>query len=266
MIRERATGFPGVPTIFAIMLRLKDIEQYKFNSLRYITNTAAALPLSHIKKIKELFPKVKLYSMYGLTECNRVSYLPPDEIDRKPTSIGKGMPNEEVYIVNEQGNRVGPGEIGELVVRGANVMIGYWEMPEKTSRCLRPGYFPGERVLYTGDLFKMDDEGYLYFIARKDDIIKCRGEKISPKEIENVLYSLDGIIEAAVVGIPDEILGQAVKAYVALETNSKLTEKDILRYCSQHLENLMIPKYVEIMESLPKTQTGKINKKELKIK
>lgn len=263
MVKERVTGFPGVPTIFAIMLKLKDLEKYKFDSLRYITNTAAALPLSHIKRIRELFPHAKLYSMYGLTECKRVSYLPPEELDKRPTSVGKGMPNEEVYIVNEKDERAGPGEIGELVVRGSNVMLGYWELPEETSKCLRPGKYPGEKVLYTGDLFKMDNEGYLYFIARKDDIIKCRGEKISPKEIENVLYSLDGILEAAVVGIPDEILGQAVKAYVALEANSKLTEKDILRYCSQHLENLMIPKYIEIMESLPKTQTGKISKKML---
>jgi acyl-CoA synthetase (AMP-forming)/AMP-acid ligase II len=170
------------------------------------------------------------------------------------------MPNEEVYIVNEQGERVGPGEVGELVVRGSNVMLGYWEMPEETAKCLQPGKYPGERVLHTGDLFKMDEEGYLYFVARKDDIIKCKGEKVSPKEVENVLYTLDGIREAAVVGVPDEISGQAVKAYVALEDGSRLTEKDILLYCSQHLENFMVPKYIEIRGSLPKTVTGKISK------
>jgi acyl-CoA synthetase (AMP-forming)/AMP-acid ligase II len=174
------------------------------------------------------------------------------------------MPNEEVYIVDEKGEKVGPGVVGELVVRGPNVMLGYWEMPEETERCLRPGKYHGERVLYTGDLFRMDEEGYLYFVARKDDIIKCKGEKVSPKEIENVLYGFDGIVEAAVVGVPDEIFGQAIKAYVALEHGSKLTGKDILKYCSQHLENYMIPKYVEIMPSLPKTESGKIRKKELK--
>jgi amino acid adenylation domain-containing protein len=265
MIKERVTGLPGVPTIFALLLKFKDINKYDFSSLRYITNTAAALPTNHIKRLCELFPNAKLYSMYGLTECKRVSFLPPEELERRPTSVGKGMPNEEVYIVNEAGENVGPGEIGELVVRGANVMPGYWEMPEETAKFLRPGRYPGERVLYTDDLFRMDEEGYLYFVARKDDIIKCKGEKVSPKEIENILYNLDGIIEAAVIGISDEILGQAVKAYIVLEKGSQLTENDILRYCSQHLENLMIPKYIEILPSLPKTMTVKINKKMLQV-
>jgi acyl-CoA synthetase (AMP-forming)/AMP-acid ligase II len=265
LIKEKVTGFPGVPTIFAILLKMKDLDKYDFSSLRYITNTAAALPVSHIKRLRQIFPKAKLYSMYGLTECKRVSYLPPADLDRKPTSVGRGMPNEEVYIVNEKGERVEPGEIGELVVRGSNVMLGYWEMPEESAKCLKNGDYPGEKVLYTGDLFKMDEEGYLYFIARKDDIIKCKGEKVSPKEIENVLYSLEGILEAAVVGIPDEILGQAIKAYVAIEKGANLTDKDILRYCSQHLENYMVPKYLEIRESLPKTVTGKIRKQDLKV-
>ncbi len=263
LTKEKVTGFPGVPTIFALLLNLKDIDKYDFSSLRYITNTAAALPVSHIARLRDLIPHARLYSMYGLTECKRVSYLPPEELDKRPDSIGKGMPNEEVYIVNGKGDKMGPGEIGELVIRGANVMMGYWDMPEETDKCLRPGKYPGERVLYSGDLFKMDDEGYLYFVARKDDIIKCKGEKVSPKEIENVLYSLHGILEAAVVGVPDEILGQAVKGFVALEAGSKLTEKEIMRHCSQHLENHMLPKYIVIRNSLPKTDTGKISKKML---
>lgn len=261
MSREKVTGLPGVPTIFAMLLHLKDIDKYDFSSLRYITNTAAALPVSHICRLRELFPQAKLYSMYGLTECKRVSYLQPEELQSRPTSVGKGMPNEEVYIVNEKGNRVGPGEIGELVIRGSNVMMGYWEMPEATRNCIRQGRYPGERVLYSGDLFRMDEEGYLYFVARKDDIIKCKGEKVSPKEIENVLYSLHGILEAAVVGVQDEILGEAIKAFIALESGSKLTEKDILYHCSQHLENYMMPKYIVMVDSLPKTTTGKINKR-----
>jgi long-chain acyl-CoA synthetase len=265
MIQEGVTGFPGVPTIFAILLGLKDVGKYDLTSLRYLTNTAAALPVSHIRRLRELFPHARLYSMYGMTECKRVSYLAPEELDRRPNSVGKGMPNEEVYIVNEAGEPVGPGEVGELVVRGANVMYGYWEMPEATAACIKPGKYPGERVLFTGDLFKMDEEGYLYFIARKDDIIKCKGEKVSPREVENVLYCLDGILEAAVVGVHDDISGQAVKAFVALEQGSKLTEKDILRHCSQRLESFMIPKHIEIRGSLPKTATGKIIKKILAV-
>jgi long-chain acyl-CoA synthetase len=265
IIKEKVTGLPGVPTIFTLLLQMKDIFTYDFRSIRYITNTAAALPVSHIKRLRELFPMAKLYSMYGLTECKRVSYLPPDELDRKPTSVGKAMPNEEVYIINEKGDQAAPGEVGELVVRGSNVMLGYWEMPEETAKCLRPGRYPGENVLYTGDLFRMDEEGFLYFIARKDDIIKCRGEKISPREIENTLYNLNGVIEAAVIGITDEIMGEAIKAFVVLEEDSKLTERDIMMYCSQHLENSALPQYIEITSSFEKTTTGKIDKQILKV-
>ena len=264
MLKEKVTGFPGVPTIFAILLQLADLKKQNFDFLRYITNTAAALPVAFIKKIRQTFPKAKLYSMYGLTECKRVSYLPPEELDRKPTSIGKGMPNEEVYIVDEDGQKVETGEIGELVVRGSNVMLGYWELPDETAKVLKPGPLPWERVLYTGDLFRMDEEGFLYFVGRKDDIIKCRGEKVSPKEIENVLYNLEGVVEVAVVGVPDEILGQAIKAFVVLKEGIILSENDILRYCQKNLEDFMVPKYVEIVETLPKTESGKIRKVGLK--
>ncbi len=264
MVKEEVTGFPGVPTLFAILLRLKDMGSADLHALRYITNTAAALPRSHIARLRSLFPNVRIYSMYGLTECKRVSYLPPEELDRRPNSVGRGMPNEEVYIVNEQGERVRPGEVGELVVRGSNVMLGYWNLPEETSRCLRPGRYPGERVFYTGDLFTMDEEGYLYFVARKDDIIKSGGEKVSPREIENLLYAHEAVVEAAVVGVPDEVLGQAVKAYVVVDHGTRVTEKEILKYCAERLESYMIPRQVEIREALPKTSTGKIDKKELK--
>ena len=260
LIKEKVTGFPGVPSIFALLLKMSNLNSKDFRFIRYITNTAAALPINHICKLRKLFPSTKIYSMYGLTECKRVSYLPPEEIDRNPSSVGKGMPNQEVFIVNENDEKVGYGEVGELVVRGTNVMLGYWNLPEETAKRLRPGRYYGEYVLYTGDLFKMDKEGYLYFVARKDDIIKSKGEKISPKEVENVLYSLDGIIEAAVIGVPDEICGQVVKAYIVLDNDSKLTERETLKFCSQNLENYMIPRYLEIVDSLPKTATGKINK------
>jgi len=175
------------------------------------------------------------------------------------------MPNVEVYIVDEQGHRLPPGQIGELVVRGSNVMKGYWELPEETEKVLKPGPLPGERVLYAGDLFRMDAEGYLYWVGRKDDIINSRGEKVSPKEIENALYSLGGIAMAAVVGIPDKVLGQAIKAVITLKEGAHLTEKEILRYCAQHLEEFMVPKLVEFRTSMPRTSTGKIDKKELVI-
>ncbi|MCJ7498231.1 MAG: fatty acid--CoA ligase family protein, partial [candidate division Zixibacteria bacterium] len=135
---------------------------------------------------------------------------------------------------------------------------------EETAKVLKMGSLPWERILYTGDLFKMDEEGFLYFVGRRDDIIKCRGEKVSPKEIENILYNLEGVLETAVVGVPDEILGQAIKAFVVLKEGVNLSEKDILRYCSKNLEDFMVPKYVELVETLPKTESGKIKKVGLK--
>jgi len=264
LVDQRVTGFPIVPTISSILLQM-DLTQYDFSSLRYITNTAAALPVEHIRKLREQFPRVRIYSMYGLTECKRVSYLSPDQIDMRPESVGRGMPNEEVYIVNEAGERVAPGVVGELVVRGTNVMRGYWELPEETDRALRPGWYPGEKVLYTGDLFRMDADGYLYFVGRKDDIIKTRGEKVSPREVEDVLYSHPMIAEAAVTAVPDAVLGQAICAFVSLRPGSRLTEQQLLGFCADRLEDFMVPKIVRLCDRLPKSANGKIAKKVLSV-
>jgi long-chain acyl-CoA synthetase len=260
--QEHVTGFPIVPTISALLLQL-DIAAHRFPALRYITNTAAALPTDHIRRLRLLLPEVKIFSMYGLTECKRVSYLPPDQIDIRPASVGRGMPNEEIYIVDDTGQRAPAGAVGELVVRGSNVMKGYWELPEETDRMLKPGPLPGEKVLHTGDLFRMDHEGYLYFVGRKDDIIKTRGEKVSPREVEDVLHAMPGVAEAAVIGIPDEVLGEAVKAVVRLQVGVRLTAAQVIHWCSLKLENFMVPKFVEFQGELPKTSTGKISKRKL---
>ncbi len=261
MKAERVTGLPLVPTMAAMILQLKDLKSDDFPYLRYITNTAAALAPAHIARLSELFPQAKLYSMYGLTECKRCTYLPPHELKRRPGSVGIAIPGTEAYVVTEDGKRAAPGETGELVIRGPHVMKGYWENPEATARALRDGPFPWEKVLYTGDLFRSDVDGFLYFLGRKDDVIKSRGEKVSPKEIENVLYSLPGIAEAAVIGVPDPILGHAIKAVVALAPDAKLDERDIIRHCSSHLEDFMVPKVIQFRDALPKTESGKISRR-----
>ncbi len=260
MAAEGVTGFPIVPTMAGLILQMKDLSPGFQPSLRYLTNTAAALPPSFISRLRDLFPGARLYSMYGLTECKRCTWLPPEELDRRPTSVGIAIPGTEAFVVREDNVRAAPGEIGELVVRGPHVMKGYWENPEATARALRPGHYPWETVLHTGDLFRTDEEGFLYFVGRTDDIIKTRGEKVAPKEVESVIYALDGVREAVVLGAPDPILGEIIKAVVATSDPS-LTEKDIVRHCARYLEDFMVPKEVEICDELPKTDTGKLSRR-----
>lgn len=259
----RVTGLPGVPTIFATILQLAPYDGLDLSALRYFSNTAAAFPPAHIRRLQQLFPQVRIYSMYGLTECTRVSYLPPERLHDKIGSVGRAMPNSEVFIVDDGGRRVGPGVVGELVVRGANVMRGYWGRPVETAQRLREGECVGEKLLYSGDYFRMDEEGFLYFVGRKDDIFKCKGEKISPKEIENVLYEIPAVAEAAVIGVEDPLDGHAIKAIVVPREGCALTEQDIRRHCRANLENYMVPKFVEISGALPKTESGKIRKRVL---
>ncbi|HEU4537280.1 MAG TPA: AMP-binding protein [Polyangiaceae bacterium] len=263
VVAERVTGFPGVPTIFAVLAGMRAAGGYDLSAVRYVTNTAAALPVKHLLMLRDIFPRAEIFSMYGLTECKRCTYLPPEDLARKPTSVGIAIPNTEIWVVDEEDRRLGPGEVGQLVVRGATVMRGYWGKPEETAKKLRPGPLPGELVLYTGDLCKFDDEGYLYFVGRTDDIIKSRGEKVAPKEVENAIVSIEGVREAAVVGVDDPLLGQAVKAFVVLEAGASLSEKDVQRECQKRLENFMVPKHVAFVPELPKTDTGKVRKKGL---
>jgi long-chain acyl-CoA synthetase len=262
--RERVTGFPIVPTIAAFLLKLENLSNFDLSSLRYLTNTGAALPTEHIRRLRALFPEVKLFSMFGLTESKRTLYLPPEEVDRRPGSVGKAIPNCEVFVVDENGKEVLPGETGELVIRGSNVMRGYWNAPELTARTFKAGILPGETLLHSGDVFKRDEEGFLYFLGRKDDQIKTKGERVSPKEIENTLSEMRGVSETAVIGIPDDILGTAIKAFIVPLPGVSLTQKDVLKYCTDHMETFMVPKYVSFQAELPKTPNGKIDKKSLK--
>jgi len=261
--KHRVTGFPIVPTILAMLLNLKDLSKYDFSSLRYMTNTGAALPVEHIKRMRSIFPDVRFYSMYGLSECKRVLYLPPDQIDRRPGSVGKAIPNCEVFILDENNNEVPAGAVGELVVRGSNLMSGYWNAPELTGKKYRTGKNGIEKWLYTGDYFKQDEDGYLYFIGRIDEMIKCKGERVSPKEIEETICELKEVSEAAVIGIEDIVLGQAIKAFVVTSPGSTINSNEIMRHCANSLEDFKIPKYIRIVQLLPKSSNGKVDKKSL---
>ena len=260
---EKVTGLPVVPTIASI-LRQWEEKGARLENVRYVTNTAAALSLTHIETLKRLAPNARLYSMYGLTECKRVCYLSPALLDKKPLSVGVPMPNMEVFVLRPDGTVCDPDEVGELVVRGPHVMKGYWEKPEITAEWLKPSpHIPNEMWLYTGDQFKRDAEGHLYFVGRKDDIIKTRGEKVAPKEVENAIYALPGVQDAAVVGQKDDVLGQAIRAFVVLTGDTKYDSREVIMHCAARLEPFMVPKYVTFVSSVPKTPSGKITKKNI---
>ncbi|OAI51424.1 AMP-dependent synthetase [Planctomycetaceae bacterium SCGC AG-212-F19] len=265
LANEKATGLPLVPTSIALLLQMKGLVPGKYPHLRFITTTAAPLPPAHSRRLQELFPTTRIFSNYGMTENIRGTFLPPEQLAIRPTSVGKAMPNSEAYIVDEQGHRLGAGEVGELVIRGPNLMRGYWENPEATAEVLRDGSFPWEKVLYTGDQFYADDEGYLYYVGRKDDIIKSRGEKVSPKEVEHVLCELQGVSEAVVVGIPDAIQGMSIKAVVVPRSDACLTEQQVRNHCARHLEDYMVPRWVEFRSELPTTESGKVRRRDLQI-
>jgi long-chain acyl-CoA synthetase len=262
--RERVTGIPVVPTVLAMLLKLEDLKKFDFSSVRYITNAGSALPVSHTRRIREMFPHIKIFSMYGLTECKRASFLSPEELDNRPDSVGYAIPNSEVFVVDKDGRPVQPGQEGELVIRGANVMQGYWNDPQLTATTFRQGRYPGERILHSGDYFRTDDHGFLYFISRKDDMIKSKGERVSAKEVENVICAMPGVAEAAVIGVPDDIFGQAIKVFIVKANGPELNDRDVLKYCAANLETFMLPKYVQFVDGLPKTPNGKIDKKKLK--
>ena len=262
MEAERVTGFPGVPTLYSVLLEM-DLSGFNLASLRYLSNTAAALPPAHIRRLTAKFPGVQVFSMYGLTETKRTLYLPVDQLEKRPDSVGIAIPGTEVWLEDERGNRLGSGEVGELVVRGRHVMRGYWGDEAATQRRYHPGPLPGELVCHTGDLFRKDEEGYFYFVGRTDDIIKSRGEKVSPKEVEDVIYRLEGVREAAVIGVPDPVLGEAIQAFV-VPNEKGLTPDEVIRHCRSHLEDYMVPRRVEIRSELPKTGSGKIKKSGLR--
>ena len=259
----KPTVFPGVPTIYAMMIATNKKTGLSFDCIRKVTNTAAALPAEFIPDLKKIFPKALIFKMYGLTECKRVCYLEPELVDIKTGSVGKAIPGTEVFLLSPEGNPVPTGERGILHIRGPHVMLGYWHKEELSKVMMRQGNLPGERILCSNDWFKMDEEGFLYFLGRTDDIIKTRGEKVSPVEIENIIYNIVGIKEVAVLGMPDEIMGEAIVAFVTTHGNTQLETKDILRECTSKLESFMIPKEIVFLNEMPKSSNGKIDKKEL---
>ncbi|MCY6960602.1 AMP-binding protein [Clostridium brassicae] len=252
--KYKCTSFAGVPSTYQILLRMTDIKNMKFPSLRYITQAGGKLANVFINDLLETLPNTDIYIMYGQTEATaRLSYLPPKLINEKIGSIGKGIPGTELKVINKYGNQIKPGEIGEVVARGKNIMKGYFNSKEETVKILKNGY------LYTGDLATVDEDGYIYIVSREKNIIKSGGNRTSPKEIEDIIVEIPEVIECAVIGVYDDMLGEAIKAFVVLKgTNTNIDEKYIKNFCKEKLASFKIPKYVEFLSSLPKNSSGKI--------
>ncbi|WP_136476612.1 class I adenylate-forming enzyme family protein [Pseudomonas sp. DG56-2] len=251
---------PFVPTMLMLLHEYAHKREAVFADVRMVTNTGAALKAPHIAQMKALFPQAQIYSMYGLTECKRCTYLPPEDIDTKPGSVGIAIPNTELWLVDDEDRRIDePHQVGQLVIRGATVMAGYWRNPTATAMKLKPGRYPGESVLYTGDYCSLDEDGYLYFRGRMDHMIKSRGMKVSPNEVEGFLYAIDGVEAAAVVSVEHAAVGEGLCAFVTLGQDVSLSTEQLLEHCRLGLEAHKVPLCISIEVSLPRTANGKVD-------
>lgn len=257
LARYRATSFSAVPTIYAILNNLPDAGQYDLSSLRVCICGAAPMPVEVFERFEQMY-RAFILEGYGLSEGTCVSTLNPlDGRPRKIGSIGVALPGQEVQIVDDQGHPAPPGVVGEIVIRGPNVMQGYYKNPEATTAAIRNGW------LYTGDLGSCDGDGYFYIVGRKKEMIIRGGENIYPKEIEEVLYRHPAVAEAAVVGLPDPIWGEQVAAFIVARPGMSVSAEAITEHCQAHLADFKCPRIVEFVESFPKTATGKIQKNRL---
>ena len=266
LVKNRITGLAGVPTVWSLLAQPNStLHKNTPPTLRYITNTGGAMPQNVLAALRKALPHTKVVLMYGLTEAFRSTFLPPEELDQRPTSMGKAIPDTEILVLNERGKLCQPGEVGELVHRGPTVSMGYWGNREATDRVLKPNpLLPAElgdveKVCYSGDMVKMDEDGFLYFVGRRDAMIKSAGIRISPTEVEEVVFQSGRIRHAAAIGVPDEISGQVVKIFVVPKDGEVIDTDAVLLFCEERMPRHMVPKFIEILEELPKTGSGKID-------
>ena len=269
LVRERITGLTAVPPLWIQLAQLAwppSIAEH----LRYIANTGGRMPLETLKALRERLPRARAFLMYGLTEAFRATYLPPDEVERRPDSIGKAIPNSEILVLREDGTRCGPNEPGELVQRGALVALGYWNDAAKTAERFRPlpgrerGLVLPEIAVFSGDTVRTDDEGFLYFIGRRDEMIKTSGYRVSPTEVEEVIYGTRCVGECAAVGVPHPALGQAIVVIATPPASQPLMADELLTACRERLPLYMVPARIVVRDGpLPRNANGKIDRKEL---
>jgi len=252
---ERITGFPGVPSTYALILSRFNLSNYVFSSLRYMTQAGGALAPAHINRLREALPHVRFFVMYGQTEATaRLTYLPPEMLEHKPGSAGIPILNVRLEIRDEQGNPAPRGTVGEIYAAGPNIMLGYWNDPEATVEVVRDGW------LRTHDIGYMDGDGYVFIQGRSGDIIKSGGHRINPRDIEEVIAELDAVGEVVVLGMYDEILGEAIRAIVVLRPGAAVDAADIREHCMRRLPLFKVPRRIEFSSDLPRTATGKIRR------
>jgi amino acid adenylation domain-containing protein len=262
LVQHGATVFPIVPTMASLMEPFAG--RFDLTKVRTVTSTAAALHPTAIDRLQRMFSAARIFSMYGLTECHRCTYLDPKHLAQRKASVGKAIPNTELWVVDEHGDRHDRGAIGELVIRGSTVMKGYWNNAVDTNEKLRPGPLPGELVLYTGDICRIDEDGFVYFVRRKDDVLKVKGQKVAPKEVEEALMRHPAVTEATVLGATHADLGDEVVAVLSLREKSTTDVPALRRWCATHLEAFMVPGRFVVLDTLPKSVNGKIDRLALK--
>jgi long-chain acyl-CoA synthetase len=256
---ERVTGFSGVASNYAFLLRQSDFHAENHSALRYFTCAGGAMPSELLRRVLDAFPRSEFHVMYGQTEASaRLTMLPPADLQRKNGSAGLPVPGVRIKVVKEDETVVAPGEIGEIIVEGDNVMQGYWKDPASSAKTLRGG------ALHTGDLGYVDGEGYVYITGRNSEMIKSGAFRISPNEIEGVLYRHPDVYETGVVGVPDEMLGETVVGLVVPKAGKNPEVRDLLAHCAHHLASYKRPKTILIVKELPKSANGKILRPKLR--
>ena len=255
IVDEQVTGFSGVPSTYALLLSRVSLQDYDLSRLRYLTQAGGGMPPAHIMRVRAELPHARLFVMYGQTEATaRIAYLPPEKLEEKMGSVGIAIPGVEMELHEEHGEAVANGAVGEIWVRGPNVMLGYWNDPETTARVMQ------DHWLKTGDLARQDADGYFFIQGRSSDMIKTGAHRVSPQEIEQTILELDGVAEAAVVGVPDEILGEVIKAVLVPREGFTLERLAVQAHCHRRLAPYKVPKLVEFVNELPKTASGKIKR------
>jgi acyl-CoA ligase (AMP-forming) (exosortase A-associated) len=259
-----ATGLAGVPGLWAVLSEATPAYHTQaLPSLRYLTNSGGAVPPDTVARLRAAQPQAEFIRMYGFTEAFRSTYLPAAELDRRPTSIGKAIPETTIFVVDAHDQPCRPGEEGILVHDGPTIFLGYWGREADTRAVLRPHPLrpagEGRMVCYSGDRVTMDEDGYLYFVGRDDAMIKSAGYRISPTEVESVLLEAAPVREAAVIGLPHPVLGQAIKALVAVRDPAAFDAEALLAFCAERMPRYMVPATVEVLDDLPRTPHGKID-------